>query len=192
MNKFWNGKISGILSAILLVISIVFSKILIKIKTLLIRFNLNNCGNNVTIMNGVSYRYPKHIEIGNNVIIGKNTELSCEDIPSKYLLIENGASIGNDCKIDFSGGVTIKTEAHIAHNVLISTHDHGYNYKDAPVGKPLIVKENAFIGSNSIILHNVNVIGESAVIGTGAVVTKDVPDFTIVAGNPARIIKSMK
>ena len=47
----------------------------------------------------------------------------------------------------------------------------------------------SFIGSRCIILHNCNYIGKNAVIGTGSVVTKDVPDNTIVVGNPAKIIK---
>ena len=79
--------------------------------------------------------------------------------------------------------------AHIAHNVLISTHDHGYDYRNKPTGKSLEIGEGAFIGSRSLILHNCNRIGKNAVIGTGSVVTKDVPDNAIVAGNPAKVIK---
>lgn len=79
--------------------------------------------------------------------------------------------------------------AHIAHNVLISTHDHGYDYRNTPIGKSLEIGEGAFIGSRSVILHNCSRIGKNAVVGTGSIVTKDVSDNAIVAGNPARVIK---
>lgn len=79
--------------------------------------------------------------------------------------------------------------AHIAHQVQITTHDHGYDYRNEPIGKALEIGKAAFIGSRSTILFNCNRIGKNAVIGTGSVVTKDVPDNAIVAGNPARVIK---
>jgi acetyltransferase-like isoleucine patch superfamily enzyme len=55
--------------------------------------------------------------------------------------------------------------------------------------KSIVIKNDAWIGFNSIILKGVT-IGEGAIVGAGSVVTKDVPDYTIVAGNPARIIKT--
>lgn len=55
---------------------------------------------------------------------------------------------------------------------------------------PVIIKDKAWIGFNSIILKGVT-IGEGAIVGAGSVVTKDVPEWTIVAGNPAKIIKTI-
>jgi acetyltransferase-like isoleucine patch superfamily enzyme len=68
----------------------------------------------------------------------------------------------------------------------------GY-YKDwAHVeSKPIVIKDKAWIGFKSIILKGVT-IGEGAIVGSGSVVTKDVPDWTVVAGNPAQIIKQLK
>ena len=54
--------------------------------------------------------------------------------------------------------------------------------------KPIIVKDKSWIGFNSIILKGVT-IGEGAIVGAGSVVTKDVPDWAIVAGNPAKLIR---
>lgn len=192
INKIWNKTFKGILGALVLFLKILFEKIGDKITTFLFVSNIKSAGSNIHAIRGLVYRYPVFIEVDNDVIIGKQTALTSEDLPGHYCKIENGVSIGAKCNIDFSGGIVIKKDAHIAHEVLISTHDHGYDYKSKPVGKPLEIGEYAFIGSRSIIMHNCNYIGKHAVVGTGSVVTKDVPDHAIVAGNPAKIIKMLK
>ena len=81
------------------------------------------------------------------------------------------------------------------HRVLVLARNHDYyqfkkdrwNYTTE---KPIHIKEGAWIGSGSIILGNVT-IGKFSVVGAGSVVTKDVPDYTIVAGNPAKKIKKI-
>ncbi len=186
--KFWNGKILGMPHAAILIIKSALSRLSDKVTTFFVKYNLSECGKNVLIGSGFQYRYPKRISVGNDVILGKNLFLFNEFKDEGKFVLENGVSIGNDCKIDFTGSVRICKDAHLAHFISISTHDHGYDYRNIPVGKPLIIEKNAFIGSNVHILHNVNKIGEKAVVGTGAVVTKDVPDGAVVAGNPAKII----
>lgn len=189
IEKIWNRKLRGIPSFFIFCLEILYEKIISKITSILLTSNIKYSGKNVKIMKGCTYRYPSNIEIHNNVIIGKQTSLISEGLEKHYLVIEDGVSIGANCDIDFSGGIVIRKDAHIAHNVLISTHDHGYDYWNNPIGKPLEIGEYAFVGSKSIIMHNCNYIGKRSVIGTGSVVTKDVPDFAIVAGNPAKIIK---
>lgn len=189
LNKIWNNRISGIPGAFLLLFSIFFDKICAKINTKLFLGNIKTFGKGCIIMRGVKYRYPNSIQLGSNIIIAHNTIFTSEFNSGHYLVLEDNVSIGKDCKIDFSGGLFVENGAHIAHEVLISTHDHGFDYRNEPMGKPLKIGENAFIGSQSIIMHNCNYIGKKAVVGTGSVVTKDVPDYAVVAGNPAKIIK---
>ena len=76
----------------------------------------------------------------------------------------------------------------IAPNVTILTTNHDYHNRSILFCKKVIIKKNAWLGSSCIILPGV-IIGENSVIGAGAVVTKDVPDNCVFAGNPAKLIK---
>ena len=93
------------------------------------------------------------------------------------------------------GFASIGNNVLISDRVFISDHIHGYT----DVGLPIInqkleprgsvrIKEGAFIGINSVIMPGVS-IGKNSVVGASSVVTKDVPDYCVVAGNPARVIK---
>ena len=189
MNKFWNGKFLGLPHAMTLFSSAIIHRIGNKASTFFYKHNLGKCGNDVVLMSGLKFRYPETIEVGNYVVISGDVVLSRGEIDTGRLVIEDGVSIDKSCFIDYSGGIVIRKNAHVAWNVYISTHDHGYDYHNSPVGKALEIGENAFIGAKSVIMHNCNRIGKNAIIGTGSIVTKDVPDYAIVAGNPARIIK---
>lgn len=85
----------------------------------------------------------------------------------------------------------------MAPDVTILTMKHNYNDKNIPIIKQkisstkVIIKDDVWVGLRAIILPGVEV-GEGAVIGAGAVVTKDVPKFTVVGGIPAKIIKKRK
>jgi len=119
-----------------------------------------------------------------------------------FVEIQKNASIGKNCKIQshtfICEGVTIEDDVFVGHGVMFindryprSTAESGALQTEADWKViPTRVGRGASIGSNATILCGVN-IGENAIIGAGCVVVKDVPDSTIVAGNPARIIRSI-
>lgn len=126
-----------------------------------------NLAPNATIYYGAEIRGGVNLTIGYGSIIGDKSILDAR----------NGIRIGNN--VNFSTGVSIWTEQH--------------SYKDpyfrliSDSGFGVEIGDRAWIGPNVTILHSVN-IGEGAVVGAGAVVTKDVPPFSLVAGVPAKVI----
>ena len=117
-----------------------------------------------------------------------------------FVEIQKGARIGRNCKISSHSficeGVTIEDEVFVGHGVVFindkfprATTDDGALQTDANWKVvPILVKRGASIGSNATILCGVT-IGERAIVGAGALVTKDVPDGATVAGNPATRIQ---
>ena len=109
--------------------------------------------------------------------------------------ISDDVLIASGVLLDYNGGLKIEEQVVISDNVVVLTHDHTFENKDLWFKKqPIeyrskIIKKRAWIGTNAIILGKATIIGEGAVIAAGAVVTKFVPPFTVVAGNPAKIIK---
>lgn len=104
------------------------------------------------------------------------------------LLIDDGCSIGLRVLLDARCKLTIHKNVTIASEVIIWSLHHDYNdSKFVGKGAPVEIGEYAWICSRSIILPGVK-IGRGAVVASGAVVTKDIPDYAIVGGIPAKII----
>lgn len=89
------------------------------------------------------------------------------------------------------GGIIIEDGVMIAPRVSVLTANHDLTDHEILKCRPVVLRKNAWIGAGAIILPGVTV-GEGAVVGAGAVVTKDVPPYTVVGGNPAKIIKEIK
>ena len=147
------------------------------------------------------------VKLGKNVRIFNFTNLyGCElgdDVKvGAFVEIQKGVKIGNACKISshtfICEGVTLEDRVFIGHNVTFindrfprATNEDGSLQTEADWAcTPTLVKRGASIGSSATILCGVT-IGENAIVGAGSVVTKDVPPNTIVAGNPARVKKSL-
>ncbi len=154
--------------------------------------------------------------IADNVILGQNVRIFQPDLVNLYgcsigaetkigafVEIQKNASVGERCKISSHSficeGVSIEDEVFVGHGVMFTNdiypravNEDGTPQTDADwVVVKTTVKARASIGSNATIIAGVT-IGEAALVGAGAVVTKDVPDFAIVAGVPARVIGDVR
>jgi len=154
--------------------------------------------------------------IASDVIIGPGARIFQPDLVNLYgctigaetkvgafVEIQKNASIGERCKISSHSficeGVTIEDECFVGHGVMFTNdvYPRAVNDDGSPQTEAdwrvvkTVVRKRASIGSNATILAGVT-IGESALIGAGAVVTHDVPSFAIVAGVPARVIGDVR
>jgi len=147
------------------------------------------------------------VKLGQGVRIYAFTNLyGCEvDDDSKigtFVEIQKGARIGRRCKISshtfICEGVTIEDDVFVGHNVTFindqfprATNDDGRLQTEADwVCQKTTIRRGASIGSSVTLLGGVTV-GEFAMVGAGSVVTKDVPPYAVVAGNPARILRRL-
>lgn len=108
------------------------------------------------------------------------------------LIIGKGSSIGYNVNLDDRMGLTIGNNVCIASDVMIWTLHHDYNdLHFSAIGSPVVIKDFAWLCSRCIILPGVT-IGEGAVVASGSVVTKNVDDYTVVGGIPAKEISKRK
>jgi maltose O-acetyltransferase len=123
---------------------------------------IKKCGRNVNIQNRARFGY--NLEIGDN------------------------SGLGENCRI--GSGTIIGKNVMMAPDVIIVAENHKYTKEtfEGWVREPVIIGDNVWIGYRAIILPRVRV-GRNAIIGAGAVVTKDVPPYAIVGGVPARVLK---
>lgn len=144
----------------------------------------------------VSIVNPGGISVGTWTNIGSYAVIEAL-VPERGVTVEIGDNvyIGHFFRLTSVNGVTIATEAMIADRVYISDTNHIYEDVTQPIkrkglrdGRRVIVDEGAWIGIGAVVCGNVR-IGRNAVVGANAVVREDVPPYTVVAGNPAVVVR---
>lgn len=157
--------------------------------------DIKKIGAGVVIENGVLAFHCDNIILGKNIYIGHNTILKA--YYKNIMEIGDGTWVGQNCFFHSAGGIKIGKNVGIGPSVHILTSNHINDYKGKPVlhnpieFKEVVIEDDSDIGVGAIILPGVT-IGKGAIIGAGAVVTKDVLPYSIVVGNPARIIRNRK
>ncbi|MGI5907668.1 MAG: acyltransferase [Christensenellales bacterium] len=135
--------------------------------------------------------------IGSRPIIEEKVCLYHAHRSSGRIRIGRRVLLARGVSIDYTGDVTVEDDVWFSLGSVVLTHMHkldghrtlGRKKKVEPCG--VVFKKRCWIGANAVILPRVSRVGEDAVVGAGAVVTRDVPDRAIVAGNPARVIRIM-
>ncbi|HEY8284121.1 MAG TPA: DapH/DapD/GlmU-related protein [Chloroflexota bacterium] len=156
------------------------------------RDQFRRLGQDVVFEPGVLVFHPENIEIGDNVYVGHNAIL--KGYFKNTLVIGANTWIGQQCFVHSGGGITIGSNVGIGPSVRIITSSHVEEGREVPVlysaieFAPVTIEDDSDLGVGSIILPGVR-IGRGAIVGAGAVVTRSVPEYAVVAGSPAKILR---
>lgn len=165
-----------------------------------IRHKLGHCPKRLLIEKDVLFLNPSHIRFGEGCSINQRAALCPlhrhmgKDYPSN-ITIGNNVSIGAYDRIASAYSVTIEDDVLFAAFVHITDHSHGYEDVTKPIKDqtiihkgPVVIGRGSWIAFGAHILSGVT-IGEHCVIAANSVVTKDIPPYSVAAGNPARVVK---
>lgn len=142
----------------------------------------------------------KYISIGSHSIIGRYSKLQCFDNNNNVkfnpcIKIGNNCIIGQNCSIISADSVIIEDNVLMASYITIVNENHGTNVEEEKffarqplTTAPIRIQEGTWIGERCCILSGVD-IGKKCIIGSGSIVTKSIPDYSMAVGNPAKVIK---
>lgn len=166
--------------------------------------HFKTCGANFYIDSPFYLWYEQYMEIGDNFYSSPGLRMECigEWKGIKYhpqLIIGDNVSFNFYCHIGCLNKIVIGNNVMLGSHVLIEDHSHGTaDDIDTPVAKrklhskgPIIIEDNVWIGENACILENVR-IGKCSIIGANAVVTHDIPPYSVAVGVPAKVIKTIR
>jgi acetyltransferase-like isoleucine patch superfamily enzyme len=156
------------------------------------RTGLKAIGKNVRFEDDVRLLSPERVSIGDDVLLMYGVYVSpC------------GAHITIGSNTHFApygvlyGPLTIGSNVAVAAHVVFASVGHGYDRVDVPMvdqpttSRQIVIEDDVWIGANAVIIGGVTV-GTGTIVGAGAVVTKDVPPFSVVGGTPARVIRDRR
>jgi len=178
-----------------------YGRVRAKVFTTLCRSSFHSIGPKTVLVPPLRLLGEERIKVGRGVFVGANSWLqvmpSQNKVTDPALIIGDKTSIVGSCTITAVQRVVIEPRVLMAGNVYIADHTHEHRsrtiaIKDQGVTKvsPVRICEGAWLGQNVVICPGVTV-GRNAVVGANSVVRDDVPDFCIVAGAPAKIIRKI-
>lgn len=161
--------------------------------------DMSNEARRITFRLNTAYYTPDEVREYLSQLFGYPVPQSLRVFPPFYTDFGKNILVGEDvfinacCHFQDHGGIRIGDGCQIGHNVVFATLNHGFLPEDRQTTypAPIVLGKRVWIGSNSTILQGVT-IGDNAIVGAGAVVTKDVAANTIVGGIPARFIKNIE
>lgn len=162
-------------------------------KRILSELRIYICNHIISNIPSVTFRMLYYRKVmGFTIGKGSYIFLNCKFDAARGLTIGENSVINANCRIDTRGDILIGNNVSISENVIILTADHDMDEPDmAGRNRNVTIADYAWIGTNAIIMPNIS-IDFAAVVATGAIVTKNVAEYNVVAGVPAKFIKQRK
>lgn len=136
-----------------------------------------------------------NITFGNDVLVGRHAWMQTSG--NGFVYVSDGSNIGRAVTISACKKIVVGKKCLLSYGVSLLDHDHNLSNIDiSPMdsgitdGKEIVIEDDCFIGAHSFILKGVH-LGRHCIVGANSVVTKSFPDFSVIAGNPARLIKTL-
>jgi len=183
------------------------------------RWRLGKCGPLFFVGKGVKLYFPRYLTVGDGVAIGDYSYLNCLSLQGvrigdnvrlkeyvwlqvtsmlndvgKGITIGENTYIGPNCLLGGAGGIQIGANCTFGAHVDLLAENHAFDRTDLPINQQgtvregIVVGDDCWIGDRVIVLDGVTV-GYGCVIGAGSVVTRDIPEYCIAVGNPARVVR---
>ncbi len=143
-----------------------------------------------------------YTSLGDDVILGSNVWLNIMAEPGESpprLIIGSGTKIGRRCTLSVKNCIELEADVLLAPQVLIMDHNHEYSDPELPIhaqginqGGRIKIGRNSWLGYNSVIFCSQGdlTLGRNCVVGANSVVTRSFPDFSVLVGSPARLVKT--
>lgn len=138
--------------------------------------------------------YKRHYKWGNTCKISSGVIITKHHYTNAKIIVGKNCRILENVDIDYTGGLTLESHVGISEGVKILTHNHTIlgdiagDEKKKMISNPLVIEDNAWIGTRAIILPGVERIGRRSTIAAGTVLRHRVPPYAIVMGNPSKIV----
>lgn len=151
-------------------------------------------GSNTNVPKRINVTWPHQVKLGNNCRLEHSIYFHYDGIysPGPSICIGNNVFVGNNTEFNITDKISIGDNCLIAAGCKFIDHSHGYKYgeiikKQKSSKEAIVIESDVWIGCNAVVLQGVK-ISNGAIVGSGAVVTKSIPEYEIWAGVPAKKI----